>query len=425
MKRIFIAIIILIAIILLANWWSGRIISSQINIQLTEILGDDQAAGLNYDHINVSPILSQITFNQFSYRHTNNVEFKAETIRTSLTYSDFLSLLFGNPSKAFNEISLLSMYINNSSWIDYNDSNEITLVDGFFILEGNIAEILQAATQKRLPSIPFNLEVDMYELEDQDLNVSQSFLPSFEQSDRYDYIESISGKFDYDPVLEEIHARDALVRAPFLDLEFDGTASFDSVEWSFLPRNLNINYTLNAQPIGVKFNIGPEIGQIAFDDMKVQSTTSFDTDDIQASLLNLLLSEGETLFHLSRIRIHPSDNILQEYGMFSQTFGLDLESIFLNRVAGSYALENNRLLLDDTKLETDFFTATLDADISLSEYWKQSVINEGSLRVSDMSSDIEEFFNDIEVLFDTEWQRDNGDILIYFGGSVSSPEIIK
>lgn len=408
---------------MLANWWAGRVISNQINGQLTEILGDELAGGLKYEELSVSPLLSQITFSNFSFRSSENVEFKSETIRASFTYRDYIHLLTEDSTDAFNEISFISLYINDSSWIDYQDENEITLVDGFFTLNGNINEILRAVVQKRSPSVPFNLDVDIYELQDQDLNVSQSFLPGFRQPGANDYIEKFEGSFNYDPVLKELHAKDALLRANFADLEFDGTASYDGVEGSIIPSNFRINYNLNAQPTGAKFTITPDLGQIAFNNVDVQATANVDTKDVQESPLNLFLTEGETIFNLDQIRLHPSEKVLQEYGVLAQAFGLDLQSLSLNNVSGRYTLGEDSLAVQNTILETRFFTATLNADVSLRDNWIQSEINEGSLRVSDMSPEIEGFFNDAGVLFDKEWERDNDDILIYFTGPVSSPEI--
>ncbi|MEX1122916.1 MAG: hypothetical protein WED82_12320, partial [Balneolales bacterium] len=342
MKKIIIVTVLLVAIILLANWWSGRVISSHINVQLSEI-SEDRAGDISYEKIRVSPLLSQVTINNFSYRNDNNIEFTAENIRSSLTYRDFVRLLIDNPSQSFNEISYLSVYASNSSWIDYSESTEITLVDGFFTLQGNIMEVVSAAIQKRFPKTPWDLDIDLYELRDQDLNVSQSFLPGFKQQDN-DYIEVLSGNFEYDPVLKEIQARNALLQAHFVDLEFDGTASYDE-GWSILPGNYNINYKLNAQPFGTRFTISPELGQIAFDKVDLMASASFNTKELQASSVNLFLTEGESNFSFDQIRIHPSNQILEEYGMFSQAFGLDLQNLYLNKFSGRYILEDDRLLL--------------------------------------------------------------------------------
>lgn len=426
MKKTIVAVLILIILVLLGNWWAGRIISSGINERLLEITADDQLAHMEYDDISVSPLLSQITFSNFSYRNADNAEFRAETIRTSFTYLDFINQLTGKPG-AFNEISFLSMYFHNSSWIDYSNSNEITLVDGFITLRGSFAETLRAAVQKRLPDAMLSLDLDLYELHSQDLSASQGFLPGFQQYNGYDYINTFHGSFDYDPVLEEIQIRNGLLHAPLIQLEFDGTAKYDNIEHGFLPGVLKINYALNTQPGNTRFTITPGIGQIMAENIKIQSTAAIEIDDPTVTpALDFFFTEGETIFNLNRIRLHPSDRILQQYGMISQAFGLDLQTLYLNSVSGRYTLENDRLLVYNTVMETGFFTATLDADVTMNENDIQnSVINEGSLRISDMTQSIEKFFRDAAVLLDTEWQRDNDDILILFRGRLASPELIE
>ncbi|MEX0929437.1 MAG: hypothetical protein WDZ53_08535 [Balneolales bacterium] len=427
MKKSIITIVILVLLLFLLNWWTGTIISSRIDDQLSGVLAGGQAGALTYSGNTVSPLLSQVTISRLSYRNGQNHEFRAESIRASFTYRDFFKLLTGNTSEVFRELSYLSLYFNNSAWIDHDNSSETTLDDGFFTLRGDITGGLVRLMQKRLPSATMSLDVEMYELQDRDLNISQSFLPGFRDNNEFDFIEKFSGNFEYDPVRDRVNMTDVQLLAPFAELALDGLAQYRAGEWSYYPRELTISYVLSARPEETRFTVSRSLGQIQVNGISLNSSASINMDNFfQAPAKNLFFSEGKTGFSLDRVHFHPSQDFIQEYGMMFQAFGLNTDAINFRRITGNYTLENDRLILYGTEIETSFFEAYLNIDVTFNESGEEeATINEGSLRISKMTAGIEEFFENIEMLFSTELPRDDGDILIHFRGPLTSPEIIE
>ena len=427
MKKSIVTVGFIIVLVLLANWWTGQLIRDQIQEQLPALLGPDNAANLSYEGISVSPLLSQITFSDVQYRATDNQVFQAEVIRSSITYRDFFRLLRENPGNTLNSIGHLSLYIDGSSLVNHGKATEVTMDDGFFTLDGNLGEAVRSAVNRRMPNSPYTLNIDVYDVRDQSLNTSQGFLPGFKEDDDDRTIHVARGSFKYDPVLDQINIEDAELHAPKISMEVEGTGKHTSPRQHFFPSLFQLTYKLTAQPGDTRFTLSPRVGQISMAEVSLESNAVIDLGNLSEFSFENLITDGATRFDLERVRLYPSDHLIQEYGMMSQAFGMDISSLYLNSVNGQYTLNSDRLVVHNTEVATSFFTALLNIDLDLDiDRPNASTINEGSVRIFDMASPIQNFFEDVETLFSTRFEREEDDeILIRFRGPVTAPRIVR
>ncbi|MEX0686522.1 MAG: hypothetical protein WD267_14135 [Balneolales bacterium] len=424
MKKSLIAFALIVILFLLANWWAGRVISNNIKEELRELLVQNPEVNMSYQDINVTPLLSQFTLNQFQYQTADNIEFQSESIRFSITFMDFFRLLTNDPSNSFKKIMFLSIYLDNASLVDHNESSELTLDDGFFTLHGNLVEVLQSLMNNQTPDKPFTMEIDIYDLYNQSLRASKGFLPDFEQTDDFHFIQNAEGQLVFDPVLYQLNIRNAKMRAPTISIEWEGVGKYPKEESRFYPYLFNISYKLAAKPRKTQFSVS-RMGHLSMNKVNIESTAYFDLQNPELSINNFFI-EGLTSFAFEQVAFSPSENTIQEYGPILQAFGLDIHSLYLDSLNGQYLLENGQFNLQETELSTAFFSAILNIDLDINKHnLFESRVNKGNIRITDMTQQVRIFMDNVSVLFSSTYEKneDTNEIIIMFQGPLQSPDI--
>lgn len=420
MKRfILIIVLLLFAILLAVHFIGGKMLSNYVDQALENYTSQPGIPVVSYSDLNISPLFASIRFEDFELQDNNSPRIvSAHLIQLQLSISEIFTAALGGFSTLESDITDISLHV-----LGFGYSNEIS---GEFLNSESLDFRWQGPANTMLlllnnqSDLPNDWRVDF------DLNnseVSTNLLKKtspfentiFPDITRY---QNITGSFRYSAEQSELLVNNFRVDA--IDTRFNarGVMGYSSHQTLKEPEFANIAFQLNS-PVRSDFRylLSPTTGAISFSDISIESSIRIEDGE-------LLPPHGETYLKLDRPIFYPAENVLQEYGYVLQSLPINPGEIDAQEFEAELEQNEDRLSIYNAQVIFSGFKAGISGYFEIDEApISELPIQNGKVTISDASTEVITFIQNVEMLFDIQLERSDNQITIPLTGTAGRPAL--
>ncbi len=411
-------LLILITGLYAGNWIYGKQSASRIDRQLKNSF----QAGLipydiSYSKIEVNPLFSEFIFHDLIIKDKkNDLILESEKLKVKMKYAEALEL---SKTYSFEHVTHVKSKFDNISIKNYNRESYVNCGRVDFDFDGNINQLMYRSLLQALPTEKQEIYIKF-----NDLHLDPS---SFHQFNQYKGVvnpnENINEgiiNLKYEPENQMLYVR---------------------------------NFDLDSESFVFENAIDVKIGGLKLDELHANQFifTSDFKNKKEISLGEKTNGQGfytlkyiESSMHGSAV-LDNNGNIdtkhLPEFNLLLNIKGLSAEQKGLSKGLGSVLsipsdsitidalvfqsqLKDGRLTVSDSKLESSLLNANLAADIKYDQLNPdKSKIESFEFRLSQIKSELQNGFKNIESMIGFTLPRDGDDIILELKGSLNAPKI--
>ncbi|PRX33539.1 hypothetical protein BX659_10359 [Orenia metallireducens] len=431
-------IVILVVIVLGANWYLGNIVEDRLTESLElELKKGDIPFDVEYSRVVATPLLSQVTYHQIMIKDKdyNNGFISIDKMVVKLPYQDSFMLakedklkeLHGLVAKIDNlkvEDSLEDLSIGFEQLsIDYKGQLPLKR------LEDDFNPLLQDKQAIAISFSGFNVELPD--------NIREK-LSSAELENKLTKIDEFIFDFDYNPAKKEVKLNNYKVDSPLFfaeasevvhyngnsledleitDISGEGTFEFKGDGVEFGNPETTGRYTLGNITTDSKFNSSHR-QKLIRDDMTNPKAVWVE------SIKNI--GDGEYNFTLEGFKAEFAGRLKEQLSYNPLVFmgGIDLSNLALDELTVDYKVDNNNINISNAKLNSSILDMEVAGNFDINrEKFSESSITTLTLRVAQLNDNLAELVSMLEMRMGQKLPRDGEDILLNLNGTFANPKI--
>lgn len=428
--KLIIGFFVLIAALILANWLAGRMLASQIDLQLRQFAETEERIGYEHEKISVNPAFGSLTIEKLAYE-SDNEHIQAQTIIGSLTYADMWRIIrqrSGNPLENIRSFRVTAESAKMTFSPDISSSHKSvaeTISLRFetltVIYNGRMDELSGILKEDRTPDHNHRINISTEEIAISGIPpIREADIPLVAGYKLPENIERASLQIRYLAQNQKASLSAFRIESPELMFRANGLITYGDTGWPREPESWSLDYDLSARTHDIaRLPLSPRLGGFSMDTMSVSSSVSF--DHIHAGSHPLTLP-GENTLYLGNITWYPPDHLTEQYGMMFSMFGISEQQLPVRALDAKWEHRNDTLRIEDATFYTEPFDALLRAIVSIPGNGDTDIV-EGSVRFIRTSADFSDFIDGFEGLFQIELPRKDGRIHLEFSGDPRSPDL--
>lgn len=446
MKRVFFILVILLAASLfLLNRLAGNFLASQIEEQLIFISQIDNDMQYQHEGLTVNPALGTININTLSYQ-LRDVYIESKKIRFSFTYADMIrwirhheapplskirSLRFfaeslevrhrmpaGNVAAASISTQLAS-YADDVSGTDSKLKYRGLSIESLdLIYNGRLDDLAEQIYKDEPPNLNHRIHLILKNLQLSNDDIA-SWLPDYQNFSLPNQFDEMNLHIRYRANEKEAHLINLNLLSSQTFFQANGSVLWENDLPLSQPILSAMDYQWNISGTAAPPLHLPGIGgTVTFDTLSIISDV-YNEKKIRNQ--NLLTLPGKTSVYLGDIEWYPSEELIQQYGLFSQMLGIPHDELKVEKIEASWQISSDTLQVDKVLLDTAPFGLKIQATVVEKAYETPQIVS-GYITFTRTSEEVHDFINSFEQLFGLEMPRKNGQVYISFSGDLSSPD---
>ncbi|MBM7555442.1 hypothetical protein [Halanaerobacter jeridensis] len=429
--------VVLIVLLLMANWIVGNIMEKRLAENIDKSL-QDEAPKLNFDYkkIAVNPMLAQVTFKDGTVKYNDGEvlsNFKWDKSVYKGSYADLFNLVNNQPD-TINKLHTLKTDFNNlkiSGQIKGSNPFDFVFLfsqvglnfNGTLLqeeLENNPEKILNHNQKLKLSISDFEMDFPKFfeeilinsNLQEKLLNLNKLDLALdynatnkvIEIKETVDSSHS-SGELVGDVKLLGTDVSD--IKGMQLDLESQGQFKVENLKWGQADKTGQ--YTINKIAGNSEFEIDRQLNF---------------TDYVKNQ--NMILGESNYEVNLEGLKIQIAGSLKNKLTInpLVMMSGINISEIIVNNLNLAYQTNNRQIRIQKAKLNSSIVDADMKADLQFNnQYPELSKINDFKVKLSDFKGNLRRIFESIENRMGASLPREGDAIVLEMKGTFDQPQI--
>lgn len=414
--KIILTLTVIISLLFLTNWLTGRYLASRVDLQLRQIAETEDGIHYEYSSIKVNPALRSLAIRNLVFTNDETV-FEARHIRGSVTLADIRRII---RNRSDNPLSDVRSFRLNIDRLKVGSSSKVRTLN--LIYSGRMDELALLVQDRRQPQLNHRFTLTMQEVTDPGvMHELVSGIPAFQNYRYPEHFDLVRLQLQYLGGPQVVQLNNLLLQSSDLKLAAQGMFRYGEGEWPATPGEMELSYELNAATHDMaRLPLRDNLGGFSMDSLSVRSKVHLE-DTGKSSLRHPLTWPGENSVYLDNIHWYPPERLTEQYSMLFGMIGVSHSELPVRSVQADYRISGDSLIIEDALLATKAFDAAVRARVAFPEGLTPD-ISEGSLTFVRTSAAFNDFVDGIEGLFQIELPRRDGRIHFQFSGDPRSPD---
>jgi hypothetical protein len=415
MKKYFLLILILLTVaVFLANAFYGNKIAKGIDTQLKNKIEDNELpVVISYSEVKVNPLFSKLSFTDVRVEDPKQEsEFKCKELKADIPYNEALRLA---ESDSFEEIRSMKLTFVKPELI--SESNILLAANDISIdFDGHLTREDFENISTQFPNKEQELEFSFTKLMVNIPQTPSTPSPISELQKQLGQIDKGSYTVVFSPETSTLKVKEFSLESSVLSYSGQHQIKYkgDGVE-EFRPETTKMKADLLFEPKDIRWedkNGNREKVSLKKLHFVTNSEMGFEKGK---------WPEGEMKLVVEKLKVKSEGENNAKRGGF---FQLPVDDIDVDKLKVNYELQNGALKITDTNIKSSAIDADIFANINVNTTNPaMSTINEGKIKVSHLSEELEELLNGFEQQMGKKLPRKNNSIVLEMSGLLMKPSI--
>lgn len=417
-------VVLLFVSIFVGNWIVGNKVAEEIDAELRDKISKmDLPLLLTYSDIGVNPLLSKVNIKTISISDDRRTgKLNCDDIAIKISYGDALELIKSNKLE---NIKSFQITLKTPSFQEFSTNSEISFDDITFDFDGHITKKMIMEIEQDFPKEKQHLELSFSNLKFDFPEIFRELMLTSDLQNQISKVDNANISLSYLPDSKELLIENLSISTPIISLQYFGRIKYNGNNpTNYRPSQFDIETNISITPSNLEWGDPGETGRFSFSKISTSGKTSLKLTN--GGFLEEQIPQGEFSFLIEGLSAEFSGRLKRslEIEDLGQILGVSFDEIEIEKFAISMKMENSRFTISNAELVTPLGNATLTADLLFDERNPEnSIINNGKLVISNLSSDLELTVTKFEKEMRQSLPRIDKDIVLEFSGILGNPKV--
>ena len=418
-RKVILVIAILVMGVMAGNWIYGNILAKKIEERLEErvkLLSDDLQ--LQIDKVKVNPLLSKLQFKGLSITSLDGNELAfAKELMLDMPYKEAMRLL---KSKEFEELKSLKLKCKDLSVYIESAEDKLLAKELIIDFDGHLTKEDIEQLDTAFPDIDQQLRINATEL-----SLAQTpwmnalgFTP--EQIKQFNKVDELSMDVSFKSNKQKFEIKDFHIYSPLLSVKSNGNLSYSGEGLdNMVTLRTQSSFDIQLNKTGITWGDAESSGKYTLGKlhMKADGVVNY-VDD------KPVIESQTTAFLLEDLLLEYSGKKKAQLEAKTALLGLKMDKVKLDRLAINSSLNDQKLIIDNSEIQSSLLDATLNARVDINAIAPAiSQIKHGKLVVSNLQPGLQNALSTFELMTGQSLPRDGESIVLDMSGPVTRPNI--